>query len=535
MRTILARGAGVLAVALLAGLSGCLVNKYNREPVIETAGCTTRGVCPPAEDEKPLADLCGFGMRPAAVLEATGFKADDLPYLKHFRAKVGIALKDVKAFAVVCFDNGERRALLVQSTYDINQGNVIMACEAGDPRTAYCRGEVYTGKSGLAVHFPSLFTALITDSPETMKQCLKQLPMLTAHLDEADKHHVSAWGRAIPRKPAVPVTSCRLFGPLFRPMVHTAAKVAVPPKADDEMTMDFLPLPVPHKAKSARITMDLGPTANITCTINFADEESAKLGKDVVAGYMEMGRGGLVLLAAQLALMRCSNGLSGGLICGGTPEVEKDVLAAIPFDLMKRTEKAMQDVAVKAEGKRVAASLRVPLQVEDRALLQKLFALLDPICCKGTLEPGLFFESKKAAPDIAPCVPVTPPPISGCGPRSAIRAAEQPPPLPEEPRPVVPPLTPPPAPSWTLTVANVLREESVLLFTVDQQGELTFVKKVQPGDAVDLPTVQGQRWAAVFMSEPYRTMHTVSGDKQVFLIRPAPVTPPCTTAPVTLN
>jgi hypothetical protein len=58
-----------------------------------------------------------------------------------------------------------------------------------------------------------------------------------------------------------------------------------------------------------------------------------------------------------------------------------------------------------------------------------------------------------------------------------------------------------------------------VLFTVDPHGELTFVKKVPAGDAVDLKTRQEVRWLAVFTTEPYRVKYVVAQPDAVWLVR----------------
>ena len=52
-----------------------------------------------------------------------------------------------------------------------------------------------------------------------------------------------------------------------------------------------------------------------------------------------------------------------------------------------------------------------------------------------------------------------------------------------------------------LTIANV-RKETALLFTIGDNGKLTFVQKVPPGEAIDVQTVSGQSWIAVFADKP---------------------------------
>jgi hypothetical protein len=80
----------------------------------------------------------------------------------------------------------------------------------------------------------------------------------------------------------------------------------------------------------------------------------------------------------------------------------------------------------------------------------------------------------------------------------------------------------------TLAVANC-RKEEVVLFRVDGTGELTFMGKVQAGEAADVLTRPGERWLAVFLSGPYKEQHVASRDCKVWLLRPetaSPAVPP---------
>ena len=73
----------------------------------------------------------------------------------------------------------------------------------------------------------------------------------------------------------------------------------------------------------------------------------------------------------------------------------------------------------------------------------------------------------------------------------------------------------------TLTVANV-RKEDVVVFHVDDKGELTLPHVVPAGDAIDLDVVKGQRLFAVFLSDPYREVFTAADSNATWLIRAVP-------------
>jgi hypothetical protein len=76
--------------------------------------------------------------------------------------------------------------------------------------------------------------------------------------------------------------------------------------------------------------------------------------------------------------------------------------------------------------------------------------------------------------------------------------------------------------SAKLTVANV-RGEAGLLFRIGTEGSLTFDQPLPAGEAVDLKTTVGQRWAAVFPSGKDTEVSTfVAGKPEaVWLLRPS--------------
>jgi hypothetical protein len=75
-----------------------------------------------------------------------------------------------------------------------------------------------------------------------------------------------------------------------------------------------------------------------------------------------------------------------------------------------------------------------------------------------------------------------------------------------------------------LSVANC-RKEPALLFRLEASGELTFVKKVLPGDVADVPTQAGERWVAVFMEAPHRAQRTAAPAQPTWLLRPEAAVP----------
>jgi hypothetical protein len=94
--------------------------------------------------------------------------------------------------------------------------------------------------------------------------------------------------------------------------------------------------------------------------------------------------------------------------------------------------------------------------------------------------------------------------------------------------------TPPAPPSMVvpgkkakLTVANV-RGVGAQLFTVSADGELAYVDSVAAGDAIDVETTTGTRWAAVFSERPHSQSFQVTAEQGIWLLRAARPAPPTT-------
>lgn len=535
------RRLGTPAVAvMLACLSGCLMSgpACRQAEILPVSGkVMTAGY------HEPMDEVCGFGMKPASILQKAGLKGSDLPVLNQFPAKVGVPLANVEAFVVVCYDLGERRALLVRANRGIDQKRLKKACKVDDePRKGRGDPAVHTGSSGLAVHFPGPRLALITDSPETMRACLGRKKELLAHLDEAGKHDLTAWGKAIPydpppqsttSPPLVPGTSYYPGGVLRRFVARAA-----PPPAAARDGLQYLPVPAPAGARSAWLALDLGVVASCKAEVEFADEASAKAGKEVVASYLEMARGLLIMGRAQVNLMSREDVLE----LGSEGAWVKQLAAAVPQGMVKRAEKGLESASVEAKGKHVKASFGVGVKAEDGPAVGKLLRLVRKEF-KGstTFGPGLVFsnlprpQERIMPPSPGDLVPpadplVVPPP----------GVVPLPPDMPPPPPPVInypPPRVPPPpdvptqpkAAKFALTVASVLKEDA-LLFTSPGAGEFNFVQKLPAGEAVDLPARKGEHWVAVFMSDPYRATFTVDANGQTWLLRPKPVVVQMTTS-----
>jgi hypothetical protein len=159
----------------------------------------------------------------------------------------------------------------------------------------------------------------------------------------------------------------------------------------------------------------------------------------------------------------------------------------------------------------------MPLKPEDRETCLKLFDHELGRKLDEDVSPGLVFDSPRSTP----CIRGKPPQADDS--------------LPTPPEASADPILVKEKTRATLAVANV-RKEEVVLFTVDDKGELTFVQKLPHGEAIDLETTKGQRWVAVFLSDPYRESFTVTGEKATWLIRStAPVVTPCLGPPTPIT
>lgn len=470
-----ARRLSVLAAAvLLASLAGCLAHVQAPDPVV-----CHKFVAPPIvqPQEPPITERGGFAARPASLLKKTGFTADEVPFLRRFRAAVGVKPEEVEAFVTVEFVKGAEsagRVLLVRTKGDVSQGNVMMACQAGNPTKLACGAKAYTGESGLAVHFPQAKVAMITDGVETMGRCLPQMTALAARLDEAG-HDVSAW------------ESTSGDGLPFLGMKDLGLGRGPRPAVWSQMRM-------------ARLWFDVAPTFDARLELDYADEESAKLGGELLSGAGELGAGWLALGRGYARILKTQPARSR--IPKPQPTCSQDETEAdvrdLPLDLLGRAEEGLRKCRVAVKGKTASLTFWVPLKHEDGPACRKLFAHVW-VQEDEEVGPGLVFGAYLTRPP------------SAC---EAQEAGALIPPPPD------PPATPQPPPQ-TLTVANV-RKEAVVLFTVDDKGELTFAAKVPHGEAIDLNTQQGQRLVATFLSEPYRETFTVGGDKATWLIRATP-------------
>ncbi len=506
---------GVVALCLLAGLG---LAWLPRPAARALAGC---GPAPglgshlPGSPGKPLgcglaipeaeraddlallpAGVTGFvSVRSARLVEQLGLepKGEAAGLFKTWQAGVGVPLSDVERFTVAATDlDGHKRLLVVLMRRPIDRDAVLKAC-APDGTVRETKLEVHTcKKTGLAVHFAGKDLFVVADSFQTMKQCLAKpadvaAVGLKAALERAAKSDVTAWGAAKPPH-AAPVTT-------YKP-VHWLVRR----QREQVKFLPFVPFPLPGGLESGALSFDLGDEQMLGLQLAFRDEPTAKRSVKMVRRLVDMCRCELLGLGADEA-------------AEGEERPERPECFEQVAPLCRSLEKQLQKAAPKAEKSSVVVSVALPLKSSEArgavvALAQQALG--------SEPTPGLFFRpgddnSPRPVPMAVVPSPAPPPPPPTCpAPNAPSVYVVTPPPPPPPPF--------PPSPPGKLTVANV-RKEAVVLFSVDAQGELSFVRKLPAGEAADVQTVLGTRWLAVFLSEPYRVKYVVSQYDAVWLLR----------------
>src|SRR5262249_14822113 len=163
------------------------------------------------------------------------------------------------------------------------------------------------------VHFPEARSAMIADSVETMGHCLLKKSALVSRLDEAAEHDVTAW--------------------------QCDAAEALRNVLDVRKTMkeDLF-----SRMRTGRVWIDVGGAFEAGVHVDFADEQSAKLGKDLLAASGEVGAAGLGLW---MGFVRVEKALPE---VWGDDESAKELLELAPAGLLARAEKGLRKAHVEA-------------------------------------------------------------------------------------------------------------------------------------------------------------------------------------------
>jgi hypothetical protein len=290
-----------------------------------------------------------------------------------------------------------------------------------------------------------------------------------------------------------------------------ADKESVP---DETREFYFLPLqvPMPDGVDSGTVVVDVGDQLILNVSLHSPNDECARKSAKMLRAFAGLIRGELL---SQISMLDMAESFP--------KDLARD-LSGLPVKLIRPAEKAWQEARVHIDGKMV--TLSVTTAVDTKTLSSELDALrdvtasADPISmCYSPLPFFWYFAENISLPSRhsreqavpydplsngqaippAPAYPVgpqyMPPPPNA---RNAIPQLAPPAP---EPMPTPVAVPPPASLPVKLTVANV-RKEAALLFTVGDNGKLTFAQKIPPGEAVDLQTTSGQRWIAVFTDNP---------------------------------
>lgn len=510
MRLLLPRRvlAGCLVIGSVAALLvGCVSRsaRYNPAPQAPApepeAATETASICP-----KPSEALACVVVRPRGQL---GLKPDgsDTYGLEHWRDRVGIPLEQVDRFGVVVFDDQWRRALIVRTKTPIDEGTVRVVLAARKKVAGSGKKAVYVARNGLAIHFPEPTLAVIADNVATMAACKAEMGALTAHPEWWAPHDLNFWVRTTPvAEGEGRHTCCKAVGPIQIPL-------------GGKPGCSLFGTALPVAAKSARLSVDVGAGIDLTFAVRCDDEASARQVARALGSFLDMARGGMLLMSGQLDLMT-------GFAEEESAEAKK-IQEMVPHDLVHPVEKALGQATVKAGGRSAVLHARLPVSGKRLGVEAKKLLALANVKGEKLDGPGLFFglPAEEAAQDgprasdkvpVAPTYPDPPP-----APPSASLGSSPPSPMSAPvcpPTEVLPQLVPAAeAGKVVLSVGNC-RKEKVLLFRL-RAHELVFVREVEPGEAVDVPTVVGERWAAVFMNAPHQVQHIVTGGQPVWLLR----------------
>jgi hypothetical protein len=519
--------------------------------LLASAGALRAAEKEPSEFNLVPADAAGFVIvRPAEVLGTLGISPSNGPHLalEAWEKQVGFPVSDVKALAIVFLADDGDFVCVLQGTGKLPRKKLLAACSADGEEVKHEGRVFHVGKSdGTALHFVSDSTAVVANNKEILAKYLKRSvadeePVaLDAAVELACRHHFVAW-------------------------VRTSAL----PKGGR--------VSMPASVKAGTLILDVGKQVTLEARIHCTDAAGAQWGDKVLrfgAGMVHLQAGmasAMSVLADGADLFPEFDGLPGGEL--------KDKLPYFPMTLIRQAVKGLENPRLRREG--TTAVLSVSVAIDARTLRTEMQKVVNFAMKEAGKEWGLCLplpflrtrvdSSSLAAqredrartapiPDLRPPTPIGLPatpvlPVSlpdggvvpGCPPPgmvpaptlAPIAARQMPRAAQDQGPPTIPvalPLTStgvgnaayqPPTPSQAptprkasgkLTVANV-RKEAALLFRMTEDGKLSFVRKLPPGEAVDVEAEnQGHRWVAVFPDNPAGESFDPSGAEAVWLLR----------------
>jgi hypothetical protein len=260
--------------------------------------------------------------------------------------------------------------------------------------------------------------------------------------------------------------------------------------------------------------------------VSCADEVKAQQLSKNLRGAVDLLRGQLIMVNALPKITE---------VYSDAGDIQE--LLSLPLNLLALAEKGLQRAVVRPQGTMATLTVSLPVdakklraEIEGNAwlvgLLSNSSSGLDlPFPLPGTSQVrGMTLPSGHYLEHPPQYIPESPPLLLSELKQTPTGSA------PAAPRlsgtdsrivQVVCPATLPAPATVKLTVANV-RKETALLFEMAEDGKLTFVQKLPPGEATDVKTAADKRWVAVFPDKPAGQSFSVPAAPQpdtVWLLR----------------
>jgi hypothetical protein len=283
-------------------------------------------------------------------------------------------------------------------------------------------------------------------------------------------------------------------------------------------------MPFPSGIEAGRVVLDLRDKVTFELRLHCADGAAKKWADKALRTGLNLARIQILMLPTMLdgaELFRSKDQ-------NETTQKEAEILRALPVDLFRLTEKALQRGKVQTESSAVCVQIAIPASARRLRSAMDSYVQLVRSESLGNCELVLPFplaSHERMIEKHHPGPRAADPP----GPMESLRSIPDPPLQPARyEQPATTPSTGPgllPLPGGTppgaevkVTVANV-RKEPALVFTLMEDGKLSFLQKVGPGEAVDLTTVRSRRLVAVFSDKPAGETFEVKQNEATWLLR----------------
>ena len=474
-------------------------------------------------------------------------RIDAIPMFNESKTQMGIDLSEIERCTVLSFgSNLQEIVCIIRTATPCNEAEILAACT---PEAKKCtvQGQAchlsQKNKNCICFIEPKLY--LVASSETAMKRCLKQSKeserdeeSLAAALKTAGKHDFLVWGR-----------------------LDTLAQL-----------VEF---PFPGGVESASISLNIGEQLNLDIQVSCSDEEAQRWAKKALTTGLNLVRMQMMMVPTMMdaAQLFTPNDLGDVKVMGLLPLN----LLRIAEKAMQKVE-----VKQTGNDLSLSIMLPIDAKML-RKEISSLVRLMGPLADSGTTEkggtvgcsPGTFigFQTWTGGmtlpapqcldhPQYYPATPFSnpaqpspfPQPSSSASvppnvgavynlpptlpvftlPPSSIPSGVARDPIPSTPPNVIPASANVPSiPSATvatsqpiatssatmkLSVANV-RKEAAMLFTMTNDGKMTFSQKLSAGEAVDLQATPGLRWFAIFSDKPEGLTFTPKQGENIWLLR----------------